>query len=45
MTSCEMVKRLEGIGTVAGQKEKRKCLVYPRQALEAFHKKAFFAFG
>ncbi|MGM7682055.1 hypothetical protein ACSVDA_07825 [Cytobacillus sp. Hm23] len=38
------MKRLEGIGTVAGQEEKRKCLVYPRQALEAFHLKSLFDF-
>ncbi|WP_214482898.1 hypothetical protein [Bacillus sp. SM2101] len=38
------MKRLEGIGAVARQKEKRKRLVHPRQALEAFRLKSLFDF-
>ncbi|MGM7682040.1 hypothetical protein ACSVDA_07750 [Cytobacillus sp. Hm23] len=39
-----MTYDLEPIAPVARQTEKRKCLAYPRQALEPFHMKALFDF-
>ena len=42
LTSSSGLKRLEGLGAGARQKEKRKRLVQPRQALEGQKVKSLF---